>query len=446
MNPNYLLTEPLAQELYHRHAAGLPIIDYHNHLSASQIREDLPFGGITELWITADPYKHRAMRILGVAEHFITGSASPEEKFRVWYESLPRLIGNPLFDWSAMELSLLGLELLPLLPWKEAYHRLDAAVRQLRPSTLLEKFSILYSAPCTALTDELAPFDGKHLAPSLRGDDLLLPDGKLLEKLEALTGRKAGTLDAYLEAVAARLADFRKAGCRFADHALDNGFRYLPEDGKNEGRFAALAAGEALNAQDSALLRSRILRELLVLYAGADFTVQLHMGAQRSTSTRLKLAAGAAGGYAAMGSGVDIASITNLLDAAEQAGGLPRIMIFPLNPADNAAIATLSGSFSRDGQEALVSQGPAWWWCDHYQGIFDMLDHFCCHSILSTFVGMTTDSRSFLSFVRHDYFRRCLCQWMAEQVNRGRLPNDIQILADTLKRICFENANKRIGG
>ena len=447
MNPNYLLTLPLAQQLYHQCAGKLPIIDYHNHLSPSQLRENLPFANITQLWIAADPYKHRAMRILGVEERYITGDATDEEKFRVWYESLPRLIGNPLFDWSQMELSMVfDLELLPFQPWETVWQTLNDRLATMTPQKILDKFNVLYSAPCTALTDDLGVF-GDGLAPSLRGDDLLLPAPALLKALSVQTGMPTDTLDGYITAVEARLSDFRKAGCRFTDHALDNGFRYLPDDGENSGRFSALAAGAALSASDALALRSEILKQLLARYAAMDFTVQLHIGAQRSTSTRLKTLAGAAGGYAAMGSCADVDSMTRLLDAVERAPqGLPRILLFTLNPADNAAMATLSGSYSKDGQEALISQGPAWWWCDHYQGIFDMLDNFCCHSLLSTFVGMTTDSRSLLSFVRHDYFRRCLCQWMAEMVSRQRLPEDFELLADTVKRICFENANKRIGG
>ena len=447
MNPDYLLKLPLARRLYHECAANLPIIDYHNHLSPGQLRENRPFANITQLWIAADPYKHRALRILGVEERYITGDASDREKFRTWYEHLPRLIGNPLFDWSQMELStVFGMELLPFRPWEQVWDELNDALKTLKPQDILNKFNILCSAPCTALTDDLSVF-GEGLVPSLRGDDLLLPTPQLLKELSRLTEYHIETLGDYLEAVALRLTDFRDAACSFADHALDNGFRYLPDDGKNGQRFAALQAGKTLSADDALALRSEILKNLLALYARVDFTVQLHIGAQRSTSSRLKTLAGPTGGFAAMGSCADVESLTRLLDAVEKTPhGLPRIMLFTLNPADNAAMATLSGSYSKDGQEALISQGPAWWWCDHYQGIFDMLDNFCCHSVLSTFVGMTTDSRSLLSFVRHDYFRRCLCQWMAQMVEAQRLPEDFELLADTVKRICYENAYKRIGG
>jgi len=447
MNPDFLLQSLLAQQLYHSCAKALPIVDYHNHLSPGDITSDRRFENITQLWISADPYKHRAMRILGLPEHVITGSASDYEKFQAWYESLPRLIGNPLFDWSIMELStVFDLELLTFKPCQEVWDSLNSKLLTMTAQDILKKFNIAYSAPCAGLTDDLLAFDRNiGLCPSLRGDDLLLPADPLRQRLEGLTGIKITCLSAYFSAVNTRLEDFRTAGCRFADHALDNGFSYLPDDGRNDARFSRFITGEALSDEDILHLRSAILTGLLSRYAHAGLTVQLHIGAQRTTSTRLRALAGAAGGYAAMGSTGNVASIVRLLDAVEQSPeGLPNILLFTLNPADNAVMATLSGSYSADGRQALVSQGPAWWWCDHYHGITSMLDEFCCHSVLSTFIGMTTDSRSLLSFVRHDYFRRILCQWLADMVENHRLPNDTPLLEDLIKRICYQNAYARL--
>lgn len=447
MNPDFLLSSPLAQGLYHDCVKALPIIDYHNHLAPGDITSNRRYDNITQLWVSSDPYKHRAMRILGLPERVITGQASDYEKFEAWYGSLPRLIGNPLFDWSIMELStVFDLELLPFKPCREVWDALNSKLLTLSAQDILSKFNIAYSAPCAGLTDDLSAFDkAMGLCPSLRGDDLLLPTAALRQKLEALTGVKTSSLAEYLAAVALRLEAFRAAGCRFADHALDNGFTYLPDDGNNEARFARLTAGDILASEETAFLRSAILTGLLSGYANAGFTVQLHIGAQRTTSTRLRTLAGAAGGYAAIGSTANVSSLVQLLDAAEQTPeGLPSILLFTLNPADNAVMATLCGSYSADGKQALVSQGPAWWWCDHYHGITSMLDEFCCHSVLSTFIGMTTDSRSILSFVRHDYFRRVLCQWIADMAENHRLPDDRSLLEDTVRRICYQNAYDRL--
>ena len=448
MNPNFLLTSPLAQKLYQTCAKDLPIIDYHNHLAVAELTDGKKGRNITQIWVRPDPYKHRAMRILGVQEHLITGESTDYEKFRAWYECLPRLIGNPLFDWSCMELSrVFGYELLPFKAPEQAWEELNRAAEAMTTADILDKFSIEYSAPCAALCDALEAFSpAKGICPSLRGDDLLLPGVQTIEKLESLTGMKIADLDSYFAAVRIRLDAFRAVGCRFTDHALDNGFTYRPDDGKNAQRFADLLAGNSLSQEDKTCLTGKVLSELMSQYASFGFTVQLHIGAQRTTSTRLRTIAGPAGGYAAIGSTVDVLSLTNFLDAVEQSEhGMPRVLLFTLNPADNAVMATLSGSYSKDGYEAFVSQGPAWWWCDHYEGMTDMLDTFVAHSVLSTFIGMTTDSRSVLSFVRHDYFRRILCQWIADKVSCGRMPEDEALLCDLIRRVCYQNAKNRLG-
>lgn len=442
MNSNFLLHSPLAQQLYHEHVAALPVIDYHNHLDARSIAENHRYENIARLWVISDPYKHRVMRILGISENKITGDCSDYEKFEAWYKSLPRLIGNPLFDWSQMELSIVfDFDLLPFKPCRDVWDALNQKLSTMTTADILSKFNIVYSAPCASLTEDLSVFNGKDLCPSLRGDDLLLPNPDLLRALG-----DPMTLSAYLDAVNVRLDAFRNKGCKFADHALDNGFMYVSDDGNNESRFSDLLMGSTIDADDMLALRSFILSHLISSYARVGFTVQLHIGAQRTTSDRLRTLAGPAGGYAALGSTVDVTALISLLNDVEHLPhGLPNVMLFTLNPADNAVMATLSGSFSADRREALITQGPAWWWCDHYQGMAEMLDTFACHSVLSTFVGMTTDSRSILSFVRHDYFRRMLCQWIADMVAVHRLPDDPALLADTVKRMCYLNAKKRIG-
>jgi len=444
MNPDFLLTAELSKKLYHECASSLPIIDYHNHLVVADIASNRKFENIARLWVTSDPYKHRAMRILGICEKYITGDASDFEKFEVWYNSLPRLIGNPLFDWSMMEMStVFNFDLLPFTDAKSVWDELNSRLSEMTAKDILAKFNIEYSAPCASLVDDLSVFDKNGgLSPSLRGDDLLSPTDELKAKLEALTGIKIESVSDYFNAVDAQLSEFENIGCVFADHALDNGFEYIDDDGKNSERFIGNRS-----ADDGLALRSFILKELMSLYAKHGFTVQLHIGAQRYTSARLRTLAGPAGGYAAIGNTVDVKSVIALLDAVEkESSGLPSILLFTLNPADNAVFATLSGSYSKDGREALVSQGPAWWWCDHYQGIKDMLDDFTVHSVLSTFVGMTTDSRSLLSFVRHDYFRRVVCEWVSEMVSKNRLPDDFTLLADTVSRICYKNAKRILGG
>lgn len=449
MADQILLKNPLAAQLYQCCAKDLPIIDYHNHLSVQDIVFDRTFENITKLWIATDPYKHRAMRILGIPERFITGEADDFEKFQKWYLSIPRLAGTPLYDWSIMEYELLfGITLPPFEAsaetlWQETNEKLS----HLSAKTILEKFNIAYCAPCAGICDDLSPFETlSFVSPSLRGDDIVSPDGAFLEKLQAASGMAVQTLQEYISAVEKRILLFREAGCRFADHALDDGFRYIPDDGKNEDRFFSVAEGKPLTQEDRVALSSRILRDLGRLYAKHSLAMQLHIGAKRTTSARLRKIAGPAGGYAAIGNCADVPSLTALLDDIECAGLLPKTILFTLNPADNAVMSVLSGSYSREDMESVVSQGPAWWWCDHAQGMREMLDHISVYGVLSTFIGMTTDSRSLMSFVRHDYFRRILCQWIAEKVELGHLPQDMHILSDLIRRMCYENAKKYIEG
>lgn len=449
MKNDFLLKSKLAKKLYASCAKNLPIIDYHNHLAISDIANNVKFDNIARLWVISDPYKHRAMRILGIDERYITGDASDFEKFEVWYNSLPRLVGNALFDWSVMEMSVVfDFELLPFTDAKSVWDILNAKLSKMTLSDVFAKFNIEYSAPCTSIVDDLSVFNKEAgLSPSLRGDDMLLPTNALTEKLSALVGSEITTLDTYLSAIKKRFAEFKAVGCVFSDHALDNGFAYVEDDGKNDARFSDLISGKELSSDDKNALSSYILKSISMLYAEFNFTLQLHIGAQRYTSARLRTLAGPAGGYAAIGSTVDLKSLVSFLDAVEKGEfGLPKVMLFTLNPADNAVMATLSGSYSKDGVEAVVTQGPAWWWCDHYEGISKMLDTFCTHSVLSTFIGMTTDSRSPLSFVRHDYFRRVLCEWIAEMVSKDRLPNDMKLLSDTVFNMCYGNAKQVLGG
>ncbi len=449
MDQNWLLSNETAQRLYHQAARELPIIDYHNHLSLFDLAENRRFENLTQLWISPDPYKHRAMRILGVPERYITGDATDFEKFERWYACLPRLIGNPLYDWSLMEFErVLGLSLLPFdqspkMLWDAANERLET----LPAPEILKGFNVQYCAPCTSLCDDLSIFErlDARFAPSLRGDDLLLPSTEGIQKLANITKMSIHTLTDFLAAVDKRLGAFRDVGCRYTDHALDNGFTYLTNDGKNDARFAMLLDGNTLQGEDARALSSYLLVRLASLYAKHSMTMQLHIGAQRATSTRLRKVAGAAGGFAAIGSSVDVTSLTSLLNDVEQtAYGLPKTLLFTLNPADNAVMSTLSGSYSKDGVEALISQGPAWWWCDHRQGMREMLEHQAAFGVLSSFVGMTTDSRSLLSFVRHDYFRRILCDWIGTQAETVWLGADFSMLSSLVCKLCYENAAKTV--
>ena len=445
-----LLNSQLAKELYSV-AKDLPIIDYHNHLSVLDIEENKRYFDIYELWIAPDPYKHRAMRMCGVFEDFITGNATNKEKFIKWCETVPKLIGNPLWHWSYMELSLIfGIdEKINGENAESLYNKcnLFLAENEITVSSLLDKFNVEHACPCASLIDDISCFfDNTRFAPSLRGDDIFYPTKDFIRKLSDITGLKMNSISDYLDAISKRLYDFKECGCSFSDHALDNGFKFYENDEKNDERFQKLQNG-VLEESEKERLSSYILEFLGGQYAKLGFTMQLHIGAQRFTSTRLRELAGAAGGFASIGNSVDINSLTIFLDSLEKGKyGLPKTVIFTLNPADNALISVLSGSYSKDGVSGLITQGPAWWWCDHKTGITDVLENISVFGVLYNFIGMTTDSRSFLSFVRHDYFRRILCDWIAKKTENGDFTDDRDSLCELVKNLCYFNAKKATGG
>lgn len=348
----FLLGSKVAKQLYDE-VECLPIIDYHNHLSIEDISNNKRFYDVYDLWIKPDPYKHRAMRMCGVEERYITGDASKEEKFLKWAEVLPKLQLNPLSHWSAMELErVFGIkEFLNAQNAKTIYEQCNLYLKNntVTVGSLLDLFQVEYACPCQSLIDDITCFtDNKRFSPSLRGDDIVLPSKFFLEKLEKTTQIKINSLLDFEKAVEKRLVDFKEVGCRFTDHALDDGFLFYEDDFKNGQRFETLLTGE-MDKEEKERLRSYILVRLAALYAKHGFVLQLHIGAQRYTSTRLRNCVGPAGGFAGIGNSVNVSALTRYLDAVESTKyGLPKILLFTLNPADNALISVLSGSYAKD--------------------------------------------------------------------------------------------------
>ncbi len=426
MKENYLLNTKNAERLYFEYAKSLPVIDFHNHISVADIKNDRRFENLNELWLTCDPYKHRLMRICGVDEYYITGDAEPFEKFEKYCEIFPYLAGNPVYDWSRMELfTVFGIdETINRDNAKRIYDRANEMLSssEFSNNRILSHFNIEYQSPIAALLDEVSNFDGIAVAPSLRGDDLLDPTEELKKELEIKSGIDITDDISYINAVSVMLDRFADKGCCFADHALDAGFFERDTDGK----------------------KIEIFKRLGIEYAKRGWTLLLHLDAKRKTSTRLARLAGAAGGYAAVGGNFNISAICDLLNDMEEGGGLPDTVLFPLNMNDQAPLAVMQGSFSEDGTPSKVQLGPAWWWCDHALGIENTLNCISSFGVVSQFIGMTTDSRSILSFVRHDYFRRLLCSWLDKQntVREWELP--IKLQGDIVRKICYENSKNKL--
>ena len=389
------------ETLYGR-ARGLPIIDWHNHLDMRMLAEDKPLGSLYEVWVKADPYKHRAMRICGEPERLITGDAPEAEKWAAWRRTLPKLVGNPLFAWARMEMEWLGID---FSHTETQRHREGSAFGDLEnvslsewtPSKLLSKFNVEYLSPCVGAS---STFDGRlptkscRVVPSLR-------------------------MNAGDEVAEEALERFHDAGCRVVDISVD----------------------------DVDILQSSIsnLQSVAAFAAAHGWTMLLHMGALRETSARLRAAAGPAGGFAGMRGPLDPAVVARFLDRLESAGALPRTILLTLNPEAHAQLAVLAGSFVEEGVPGKVQLGPAWWWCDHAEGIRDVFEKQAAYGVLSTFVGMTTDSRSLLSFVRHDYFRRLFCRWLADKVASGEFPDDPSLLLPIVENVCYRNARAMVG-
>ena len=461
-NDDFLLATPLARQLYHEVAKGQPVVDYHNHLSAADLAEDRRFEDLAELWVAHDPYKHRAMRIAGVPEALMTGrETSPRAKFDAWAATVPKTLGNPLHHWTALELHRVFGVSEPLSPqsadriWETANAKLREPAFSARG--LLARFDVACVCTSDGLLDDLtahrtlavSDFSARVL-PLLRGDDIAAvdgaDDGAWLRRLGDAAGIAVGTYEAFLCAVRQRLDAFDALGCRLADHALD-AFAYESADEETTaGLFARSLAGEALSEREALLLRSAVLRFLGGEYAARGWTMQLHLGAQRRTSSRLRALAGPAGGYATIGRACEIDCLCAFLDDLEIGGALPRTILYTLNPADNEALATLTGSYAEDGVSGKIQFGPAWWYNDHIFGIRRHLESLASYGLLSAFVGMATDSRSLLSMVRHETFRRVLCGWLGEQAASGLMPDDFETLASLVRAVTYENAREMILG
>ena len=425
MNENFLLKSDGALRLYFEVAKDLPIIDFHNHIAVADIKTDKKYDNIVDLWLSPDPYKHRLMRICGVDEHFITGEAEPIEKFQKYCEVFPFLAGNPVYDWSRMELwSVFGVnDAINGQNAKMIYDKTNEMLHspEFSNNGILSRFNIEYQSPVATLLEDLSNFDGEKTAPSLRADDLLSPTTNFKTELSSKSGVEIVDDATYIKAVSVILDRFSASGCRFADHSLDAGFFEDDLDGK----------------------KTEMLVSLGNEYAKRGWTLLLHLNAKRRTSPRLLSIAGPAGGFAAAGESFPISAVADTLGRMEQ-NGLPDTVLFPLNMSDQAPLSILQGSYSENGVPSKVQLGPAWWWCDHKLGIENTLNCIASFGVVSGFIGMTTDSRSILSFVRHDYFRRLLCSWLDQQNVKGEWDMPFDIQNEIIKKICYENVKSKI--
>lgn len=452
----FVLTSDSARALYAR-AKEIPVFDFHNHLSPQVLYENKNFRSLAEFWLTGDHYIWRAMRLAGVEERCITGDAGDEEKFLAWVGVLEGLAGCQLYAWTQQQLAVLFGEEEPLClaNAKEIYERCNEKLQgeDFKPRALLKRFGV--TALCT--TDEPSDsleWHGKLQAeekeilclPAFRPDKLLaasketwLPAICKLEQSEGMEIRSLHDLKAALEHSIGR---FEVLGCRTADHGYE-GLKYIDPAGAEADFEAAFAAGIATEEQADRIA-SELLRWLGERYAERDWVMQLHSGALRNGSTRRYRALGADCG----GDSVDVApgvrSVSGLLDALDREGKLPRTILYCLDDGEYPALATLCATFAESGIRNKVQLGAAWWFNDHERGMRTHLSYLMENALLAGFVGMLTDSRSLGTFVRHDYFRRILCDAVGAVVERGEFP--LNLAVKVVEDICYGNAVAYFGG
>jgi glucuronate isomerase len=461
IHDDFLLTSPLAVELYHRAAAPLPIVDFHCHLPVDQIAANHRFRSLTAIWLDGDHYKWRAMRTAGVPERVITGDASDWEKFEAWARTVPDTLRNPLYHWTHMELRRpFGIDvLLSPATARDVFERANALLAQPAFTTLglLETFRVA----AVSTTDDPVDSLQHHAALARREDPVTRvyptwrPDRALdvddpeafvgwVARLEVASGRVVSSLGSFLEALDARHQAFHELGCRASDHGLEAVYAEPYADSAVASSFERARAGNALPPGEARSLKSALLHRLALMDHARGWVQQYHLGALRDQNARLRRALGRDCGADSIGDFEQARPLGRFLDRLESTSQLAKTILYNSNPRDNELFASMIGSF-QDGTAGKMQYGAAWWFLDQLGGMERQVDALSNMSLLSQFVGMVTDSRSFLSYSRHEYFRRLLCDMLAEDVRRGLVPDDRALLERLVRRVCFENARDYFG-
>jgi glucuronate isomerase len=454
IHDDFLLTTPQARELYNNFAKNEPIFDYHCHLSPALIESNHQFSNLSELWLGGDHYKWRALRANGVNERFITGSASPEEKFKAWAQTVPHTMRNPLYHWTHLELKRyfdVDTLLTPATAdaiWKQANERLP----KLRVHDLLSQSKV--AVVCT--TDDPADSLDTHakikksglktkVYPAFRPDKALSvgdPAGfnVWIEKLGGTAGMPVKTFDDLLSALKNRHDAFHAAGGRLSDHGLETALSEPCTHAEAKSVFDAAREGRVPSATEQAKYGSYLMLEFGRWDAARGWTKQLHLGALRNNNKRLLKSFGPDTGFDSIGDLPQAAALSRYLDTLDATDQLPRTIIYNLNPADNYVFGAMIGNFQDGSIPGKLQFGSGWWFLDQKEAMEWQINALSNLGLLSRFVGMLTDSRSFVSFPRHEYFRRTLCNLIGADIARGDLPSDMAFIGSMVKNICFGNA------
>lgn len=462
INDDFLLTTDAARELYHGYAEKMPIIDYHCHLPPAEIAEDKTWENIAQVWLGGDHYKWRQMRSNGVDERFVTGDASWHDKFVKFAETMEVLLKNPLFDWSHLELArYFGVEeRLSRATAESIWERCNARLRE--PGFSARGFMVRSNVKAVCTTDDPVDTLEHHKAvadsgfavrvlPTWRSDKA----GKIdepaawnawMDRLAAAAGTPVRTWDDFLDAMDKRHAFFESRGCVVSDYGITEIFAAPYTTGEIKAIFRKVREGGVATPAEAYKFKSAWLYEGLCADARANWSTQLHYSCLRNANSRMMQKLGPDTGFDCIGEWNVAESLARLFDRLESEDALPRTILYSLNPKDNEMLASLMGSFQKGPDRGKLQLGAAWWFLDQKDGMKKQIEALAALGCLGNFVGMLTDSRSFLSYTRHEYFRRILCGKLGEEMARGEIPNDIAWVGGLVEDIAYDNANRYFFG
>lgn len=458
LDDNFLLKTKTAQTLYHEFAKQMPIIDYHNHLPPDQIADNIRFNNLSHAWLYGDHYKWRAMRTNGIKEEYCTGNASDYDKFSKWAETVPYTLRNPLYHWTHLELQrYFGIkDVLNPVSSQKIY---DKASEMLQGSTFSTRGLLSHmhvEVVCT--TDD--PLDslehhkrfkkeegtGLKMLPTFRPDKFILIDHPnfrhSVEKLGIIFGHEIKDFYDLLKALRARADEFASLGCKLSDHGLEYIYAAdYTEEGADKA-FKHVLAGHPISDKEALEFKSAILHALGIMYSELGWTQQFHLGALRNNNKRALRLLGPDTGWDSIGDWPQAQALSKFLGKLDEYDQLAKTVIYNLNPADNEVIATMIGNFNDGSIAGKVQFGSGWWFLDQKDGMEKQINTLSNMGLLTRFVGMLTDSRSFLSFPRHEYFRRILCNILGDDIENGELPNDLIWTGKVVQNICYNNAKE----
>lgn len=451
---DFLLESPLAKQLYYDYAAKMPIIDYHNHLSPQRISDNNPFTNLCEAWLAEDHYKWRGMRANGVEEKYITGKASDSEKFKKWAETVPYTAGNPLFHWTHLELKrYFNIDtILQPNSAQEIYDKANTILKNKTPRQLLKDMKVEVVCTTDDPTDNLQYHQEiaktktyTKVFPTFRSDNLFLLEQDAfqdyLNKLASCTGFSIESFEDFLNAIDTRINFFHKNGCRLSDYGVGTTIVIIDFTEKEVATiFKKRLKNEKLSQQETHKYKSALFFHLGRQYHEKGWVQQYHLGAIRNNNKRLLKEVGADVGCDSIGDYAFAEPMSKLFGGLDYENKLAKTITYNLNPSQNEVFATMMGNFNTGGTPSKMQWGSGWWYLDQKDGMEKQLTTLSNIGLLSRFVGMLTDSRSFLSFPRHEYFRRILCNFLGNAITKGELPNDLAFFGKMVQDISYNNA------